>query len=121
MKEIRLHQDLYDADVSFLLGGSVPEVNALVTARHGVQPEPLDDDTNGYQFHISAPLGKNEIFYVWIHTPDMNLLWHETMHCAFDILKTRGIIYTEDSEEAFAYLGADIFEMLCKKLKIKIK
>ena len=114
MKEVRFTDTLYDAEISYLIGGTVEDLIAFVDEKHpgksvmswGSKFEWGEDanTTNAYQFHINAPLGKGEVFYVWMHELTPYLLGHETFHLTGDILFTRGIKYCEESEEAFAYL-----------------
>lgn len=127
MKEIKIHNDLYDAGISYLVGGDVPELISFIKERHGNAPmysfgerfywTEDADTTNAYQFHINAPLGKGEIFYVWVAEKTPYLLFHETFHLTGDILYNRGIKYCMESEEAFAYLGGWIFQEAFKLLR----
>lgn len=129
MKEIKLSDPLYETDIRLLIGGSAKDLIALMTKRHGsVSPMSWDqksdweedaDTTNGYQFHINAPFGYGEIFYIWIDELAPSLLAHEIFHLTGDILFTRGIVYSRESEEAFAYLNGWLFDKILKKLKIK--
>lgn len=128
MKEIKIYESLYDTDISFLIGGTVSDIKKFLKKRHGEnlllwdrdRPQHIDqfliEDTDGYQFHVEAPLGEGERFYAWAHKASDNILFHETLHITFDILFTRGVVYSDGSEEAFAYLGASIFEKLKEKL-----
>lgn len=127
MKEVKIHNDLYDVDISYLIGGDVPELISFIKERHGDAPmysfherfhwTEDADTTNAYQFHINAPLGKGEIFYVWVAEKTPYLLFHETLHLTGDILYNRGVRYSMDSEEAFAYLGGWIFQEAFKLLR----
>lgn len=128
MKEIKIHEPLYDVDISYLFGDSVSKLKEFIQKRHGSHvliwdrdvSESCDkffiEDTDGYQFHVQEPLGSGERFYSWMYKPTDNLLFHETLHITFDILFTRGVKYHNDSEEAFAYLGGMIFQQLKEKL-----
>ena len=127
MKEIKIYEPMYDVNISYVFGGSITELKKMLKKRYGeiklwsqdehfTIDEMLDDDTNGYQFHVQGPFGEDERFYVWIYKPNSNLIFHETLHLVFDILSHRGIYYNNDSEEAFAYLGGMITELLDKQL-----
>jgi hypothetical protein len=125
IKEIQIYQDLYQVNISFLVGGRVEDLIRLIRARHagiplyswGKEFEWGKDanTTDGYQFHVNAELGDGERFYVWVHHKSPSLMYHEVFHLVGDILYTRGVEYAEASEEAFAYLGGWIFEKLHKK------
>lgn len=128
MKEYRFVEPMYQADISYLVGGDVPELIEFIKARHGKQAIPFSwnekfewgedaHTTDAYQFHINAPLGKGEIFYVWMYEKNASLLFHETFHLVGDILHTRGIKYSNESEEAYAYLGGWIFQEAFKLLR----
>lgn len=128
MKAVKFIDPLYEARVCYLIGGTVPEMLKYLKKAHGVY-EPYSWDqkfewgedagtTDGYQFHINAPLGDGEIFYVWVSKASPSLLFHETLHLVGDILHTRGINYSCDSEEAFAYLGGWIFDKIYKSVRI---
>ena len=131
LKEIRFTEPLYQADISYLIGGEVPDLINFIKERHKVGQmysfnEKFDwtedaDTTNAYQFHVSAPLGKGEVFYVWVAENTPYLLFHETFHLTGDILCNRGIKYSMDSEEAFAYLGGWIFQEVTRLLKRKTR
>ena len=127
LKEISIYNDLYQTDISYLVGGSFDDVLALLKKRHGsVKPVSWCEEfefgedantTDGYQFHINGEYGEGEHFYVWVYRPSVYLLSHETYHLTGDILKTRGIGYVEQSEEAFAYLNGRLSEQIHEKLK----
>jgi len=127
MKEVRFSEPLYQADISYLVGGDVPELKSFLKNRHGdahmysfgkrfAWAEDADT-TNAYQFHVSQPLGKGETFYVWVAEKTAYLLFHETYHLVGDILSNRGVVYCLESEEAYAYLGGWIFQEAFKLLK----
>ncbi len=127
MKEAKFFEPLYQVEISYLVGGDVPELKAFLKNRHGdahmysfgskfIWAEDADT-TNAYQFHISQPLGKGEIFYVWVADKTAYLLFHETYHLVGDILSNRGVVYCLESEEAYAYLGGWIFQEAFKLLK----
>lgn len=131
IKEVRFTEPMYQVDISYLVGGDVPQLISFIKDRHKSAKmysfnEVFEwsedaDTTNAYQFHVSAPLGVGEVFYVWVaeHTP--YLLFHETFHLVGDIMYNRGIKYCMESEEAFAYLGGWIFQEASKLLKGKIR
>jgi len=130
MKEYRFTEQMYQADISYLVGGDVPKLISFINDRHkGAQMysfnEKFDwsedaDTTNAYQFHIPAPLGKGETFYVWVNEKTPYLLAHETFHLTGDILYNRGIKYCMESEEAFAYLHGYIFQEMFKLMRGRI-
>ena len=127
IKEVRFVEPLYQCDISYLVGGDVPLLISFIKERHKNAPmysfeekfEWTDDadTTNAYQFHVTAPLGKGEVFYVWVSELSAYLLFHETFHLTGDILYNRGIKYCMESEEAFAYLGGYLFQEAFKLLK----
>lgn len=127
MKRINIYDPHYDAYITYLIGGTVDNMIKFIKRKHKDSPlyswgTPFvfgddADTTNAYQFHVNAPHGKGEIFYVWIHELNANLLFHETFHLTGDILYTRGIPYTYSSEEAYAYLGGSVFEKIFRALK----
>lgn len=118
MKEIKIHEPLYFVDVSYLIGGSVKEVQALMDRRHGKGAVDLDDDTDAYMFEVSGTHGRDERFYVWLHKPTRNLLFHETLHLTFAVLRNRGVEYAEECEDAFAYWGGWMFDRAAKAMKL---
>ena len=130
MKEYRFTEQMYQADISYLVGGDVPKLISFINDRHkGAQMYSFNekfnwsedaDTTNAYQFHIPAPLGKGEVFYVWVNEKTPYLLFHETFHLTGDILHNRGIKYCMESEEAFAYLGGYIFQEVFKLMRGRI-
>jgi len=131
IKEYKIYEDEKQADIRILIGGTVPDLIKLIKRRHGDAKMWSWDkehiwtedaaDTDAYQFHISAPLGKGEIFYMWIYEPTMYLLAHEITHVAGDILHHRGFEYCRGAEEAWAYLIGYIAQEFYKQFKGKIK
>lgn len=129
-RRIKIYNDLYDVHIIYLIGGIVKDLEKYIKRKHKTAPLyswgkqfTFGEDagtTNGYQFHINAPLGNGEIFYVWVAEPTAYLLSHETFHLTGDILYTRGIPYTYSSEETFAYLNGWLFEQMFKKLGGKL-
>lgn len=115
MKEIKISEPLYAAEISYFINGTIPEFNKIMKKRFGKHYQNQADDTDAFQFSICPPGGEGELFYVFIAEPDLNLLWHETMHLAFAILRDRGITYGYKCEDVFAYLGGSIFEKLFKE------
>jgi len=128
MKEVKFTDPIYEADIVYLFGGTADDMIEYIRHNHGNEQvyswsypfEFLEDanTTDAYQFHINAVLGIGETFYVWMHEPTHSLMYHETFHLIGDILHTRGIEYTYQSEEAFAYLGGWIWKELMKNLEI---
>ncbi len=130
IKEYSIFEQMYEAEISYLFGGTVEDLMAFIKNRHKDAPiyswgkifEWGEDanTTNAYQFHVNAPLGAGEKFYVWINEVSPSLLYHETFHLSGDILFTRGIEYSYSSEECYAYLGGWIFQKICTSLNGKI-
>lgn len=131
IKEFSFFDDHHKVDISYLFGGDVSDLIAFIKTRHKDakmyswgKPFEWGDDadtTDAYQFHVNAPYGRGEKFYVWIYELDANLLYHETFHLAGDIYFTRGAEYNYGSEELYAYYGAWIFEKICNYLDIKFR
>ena len=133
MKIIKFQTPLYFADVTYLIGGTVKDLRKYLDRIHGKDHKTYNwdkseswaedaDSTDGYQFHVPAPLGDGEVFYVWVARPAPSLIFHETFHLVGDILHNRGIAYSYDSEEAYAYLGGWIFDKIFSKVrKILVK
>ena len=130
LKKYTIYNDLYDVHVIFLIGGEVIDLQKYIKRKHGnVETyswgKKFDlyckdaDTTNGYQFHVNAPLGKGEVFYHWHSHNTPYLLGHELYHMTGDIMYTRGMTYNSGSEESYAYLAGWLFDRLCKKMKIK--
>lgn len=127
LKKIQIYNDMYDVYIIFLIGGDVPNLQRYIKRKHGKArlyswDKEFDlytddaDTTNGYQFHVNAPLGKGEVFYSWHSEMTPYLLSHELYHVVGDILYTRGIGYNYDSEEIYAYLYSLLFDKVFKKL-----
>lgn len=127
IKEVRFLEPLYRADISYLIGGDVPQLIKFIAERHKDAKmysfsERFEwtedaDTTDAYQFHVVGPLGKGEVFYVWMSELSPYLLYHETFHLIGDIMNNRGIKYSMESEEAFAYLGGWIFQEVFRLLR----
>lgn len=126
MKIVKFQDPLYYAHIRYLIGGTPKDLVKYLRRVHGkdVKCHSWDkeftwsddmESTDGYQFHVCAPLGDGEIFYVWIARPASHLIFHETFHLVGDILNNRGVEYRYESEEAYAYLGGWIFEKIYKK------
>lgn len=129
IREIKIFEDMMRVDISFLIGGTVPDLITFIKDRHkNAQMYSFDekfdwtedaDTTDGYQFHVCGPHGKGEVFYVWVLEPTPYLLEHEISHLTGDILCNRGVKYCMECEEVFAYLGGWISDELSKRLKIR--
>ncbi len=123
MKEYSFHVEMYDAWVTCFIGGDVKELKKELREKHGGKLPAMwswdkrfyfgkqGETTDGYQFHVNAPLGDGEVFYVWRASSE-KLSWHEAYHIMGDIMFTRGVIYCYESEEAYAYLGDFIFNKI---------
>jgi len=131
LKKIQVYSDLYDAYIIFLIGGEVPDLLKYLSRKYGKKGKYFSwgkefkfgedaDTTNGYQFHVNAPLGKGEIFYSWHSDMTPYLLSHELYHVVGDIMYTRGVSYNSGSEENYAYLYGWLFEKLFNKLGGKL-
>lgn len=130
IKEYSFYDESWHTDISYLFGGTVEDLMDFIYQRHkgmalyswGVEHIWGKDanTTNAYQFHVNAPLGDGERFYVWLHEMCPNLLCHETVHLVGDILFTRGMEYKYESEEAYAYLAGNLFEKIYNLLNGKI-
>ena len=127
IKEYKFYDPAYRVNISYLIGGSVEELIALVKERHpNGQMYSFDkkwdwtedaDTTDAYQFHVAELHGKGEVFYLWILEKDNYLFSHELYHLVGDILCNRGLEYVMQSEEAFAYYFGYIAESAYKLLK----
>lgn len=130
MRAYNFVEAVYETNIIYLVGGSFEEMIKFLKTKHGhtnayswdkkVEWGEDANTTDAYQFHVNALHGEGETFYVWIHIPTASLLYHETSHLAGDILYIRGIRYSADSEEAFAYLGGWIFNKIFSLIKRKI-
>lgn len=130
IKDFSIYEQLYETEIVYLVGGEVEDLIAYIKSKHKDSPlyswgKRFDwgedaNTTNAYQFHVNAPLGSGEKFYVWMHEVTPSLLYHETFHLAGDILFTRGVEYSYSSEEGYAYLGGWIFEKIFNALQGKI-
>ena len=127
LKKIQVYVDMYDAYVIFLIGGEVPDLLKYLRRKYGKDAQYFSwgkafsfgedaDTTNGYQFHVNAPLGKGEVFYSWHSDMTPYLLSHELYHVVGDIMYTRGVGYNYGSEETYAYLYGWLFDKLFHKL-----
>lgn len=123
MKEIQISDvPLYECELSLLIGGEIWDVIKLLKERHkdprvyswNVEFKWEEDanTTNAYAFHVNAPFGNGERFYIWMAEPTINLLAHETFHLTGDMLFTRGFEYCYGSEEGFAYLHGWLFDRI---------
>ena len=131
IKEIRFFEPMYQTDISYLVGGDVPQLQQFIKERHGnakmyswgkrFKWGKKANTTNAYQFHVTAPLGKGEVFYVWIEEKTDYLMFHESFHLLGDIMYDRGVKYCSKSEEAFAYLGGYIYQEVNKLMKRKVR
>ena len=115
MQEVQVFEDFYNCDISFLFGGTIHDVNGLMAKRHS-KTEVMEDDSDACQWHENSPQGDNEVFYIWVNEPSWDLVGHEILHLVFDIMRSRGIEYHEDTEDAQAYLQGKIFKMIGPKL-----
>lgn len=132
LKKIQIYNDLYDVYMIFLIGGEVEDLQKYISRKHGRNAKlyswgkPFNlyakdaNTTNGYQFHVTAPLGKGEIFYSWHHEHTAYMIGHESFHIIGDIMYNRGVTYNSGSEESFAYLFGWVFGKLFKKLGGKL-
>lgn len=131
LKKVQVHVDMYDAYVIFLIGGTVEDLLKYLHRKHGKKAQyyswgtpfkfgPDAGETNGYEFHVNAPLGNGEFFYHWHSDLTPFLLTHELFHVVGDIMYTRGVSYNYGSEETFAYLYGWLFERIFKKVGGKL-
>ena len=72
---------------------------------------------------IMFPTGQT---LLWMHEKPksvygLSILSHEIFHCACFILERVGIVYCENSDEAYAYLIQFLTEEIYSKLDIKFK
>lgn len=125
MREIKIYNELYDAQISYLIGGDAFDLVRFLKKRYGKNAKYwswdreviFGDDVNttdAYQFHVNAPLGAGERFYIWMCQPKPSLVFHETYHLVGDIMHRSGIEYDYKSEETFAYLGGWIYKKIHK-------
>ncbi len=130
IKEITLSIPLFRADISLFHSGTFDDFKNTVDERHGDAQkysfgEKYDweegaDTTDGYMFMIPAKHGVGEKFYVWIFEKSMYLLSHEILHLTGEILQHRGIKYTIETEEWFAYLHCYLMDEIFKLMKGKL-
>ena len=122
IKEYKLYSDLYQAEMSYFYGGTADQFISLIKKRHGDAPmyswgEKFEwgedaNTTDGYQFHFNAVHGDGEKFYLWLLNPTPFLFYHEVYHLSGDVLFTRGVGYSYESEEAHAYFGSWLFNKI---------
>lgn len=127
MKEVKIYNELYYTQINYLIGGTVKDLIKFLKRRHKdakywswdkeVIFDKNDITTDAYQFHVITPIGDVDVFYVWMHEVTPDLIFHETEHLVGDIMFTRCVPYTYESEETYAYLGGWIFKKIFKLLK----
>lgn len=117
MQEYILYEEEKDVWITCLIGGSVNDLKTYLRTKHkGRLPAMYSWDrrfhfgkdggtTNGYSFHVNAPLGDGEVFYMWVAEPTPYLMGHEITHVVGDILFNRGFEYCYGAEESWAYLN----------------
>lgn len=124
MRAYDLIDPIYQAPIRILVGGNEYDVRKYIESMHGYHTKIFnkgvetdnefgDLANDGLEFNVGGP---EECFYVWIARKEIGLLHHEIGHLVFDVLATRGITYCDESEEAFTYWGAQIFEQAHRKL-----
>lgn len=127
LKEIKIKDPMYQSSISYLVGGSEADLYKFLRRRHGkgvklcnkeaseveAMREPDSASTDGMQFHVNE---EEEYFYVWVQRKDIGLVFHETMHLAFDVLSCRGIEYADECEDAFCYWGAAVYAEAHRKI-----
>lgn len=108
MREFKLTDPLYGADITLLVGGTIEELKKKV-GDNDLQQCP------GYYLRPSDEY--NAPFYVWVESPQMPVLCHELMHLTFGVLKACGVEPCEESEEAYTYWFENMLEQV-EKLRI---
>lgn len=131
LKEIRFTEPMFQADICYLIGGTANDLIKYIKTKHPDKKvyswdrvyewDEHADETDAYQFHVNAVLGRGETFYIWVHKATASLVFHETYHLVGDILFTRGIEYAYGSEECYAYLGGWIFEKFYSSYNQRLK
>ena len=109
MREIRLLDPVYGAEIYLLIGGTTEEV----AERTG--DKTFQNSYKGYCFHdMEEPYRP---FYVWVESPQLPLLCHELFHLTVTVLGDKGLSLTDESEEAYTYWFENIMEQV-ERLRI---
>jgi hypothetical protein len=82
------------------------------------QSSPLIDmeDIGGEATYRSATVLGREIHLIWFKTYTMGNVAHECLHCAWDVLTSRGVPCEENNDEVFAYLTGFLVDAVVAKL-----
>lgn len=129
IESFTLNDPLYERSISILVGGSEEQLYEYLKKRHGTPLEMFNKNdlieegpdmyNDACQFNVKD--GLEQVFYVWLIDRDIKLLHHEMQHLTFDIMEAVGFTYCDESEEAYTYYGAHLFEQAFQKLWPGIK
>lgn len=107
MKEYRLEDPLYGAEIFLLVGGTLADLRARAKEK-----EELQENCPGYCLRGSEAY--DGTFFVWVESPQMPLVCHELLHLTFWVLGDRGLSVTDESDEAYTYWFENMLEQVMK-------
>ena len=126
MKKLRRwswHDPVYDVRVFLLRGPGALALKWINRTFH--EGEDYQGEFHGAKtIFVTGPRGTAVTIWVpwwWSVTNSRHLavLAHETTHAAIYVLGERGVVLSKDSEEAFTYWQAWMFEQCHLRLKVK--
>lgn len=120
MKHIKIIADPYDKHIDFFIHSKVSEVNKKLIKLYDLNEgfEFGDKEADGGFLIITMDNG--EIRYVvWVKSRELSLITHEIYHLVTRILTDVGIPINPSTDEAGAYLMANLTCKVMNELKRK--
>lgn len=109
MKYLDIAVPIWDWDGAVLRGGTPREFQRYALTKHRMVAD-VPAHANGF-----TCMEEGCTWLLWVRSLSAPIVAHETLHVAFEILRSRGIKPCPKSEEAYAYLQMFLLEQILKR------
>lgn len=117
MKEKKIFIPIYNFEIVLICGDHVDIVESLNKRHDGLD---VTDYVGGSGNHFAVKdnnLKKHIDYLILYGTPEVSTIYHESLHIAWEILKSRFVQVSYDNQESLAYLIDYIAEEVLETLK----
>jgi len=118
-KRITIDDNVFRAKVVVYVNCSQDHFNGIIKTKHDAPDFPDVDGAEGN--FLSWETDGGTMYCLWLESFDgtvnkLSVLNHEMIHCAYSILKDRGIEISDETEEVLAYYHSFLLTEAYRKL-----
>ena len=100
----KIHDELYGAECLYFSGCSIEDAQKKSNRVFNIQEELSVEKNDQAAFFKCTTKEFREVYVIWVRrSRDIPTVAHEVTHLVYEVFKSRGIPYSFQNQESFAY------------------